>query len=447
MGLLEPLSRWAVVEETFTDVAWVQALLDFEAALARAEARAGVIDAATAESIAGKCGARFFDPGVLAEEAARAGNVVIPLVARLKALVAADHPAAATFVHWGATSQDAIDTSLVLLLRTALDRIDPELGRLSGVLAGLADRHRETVLAGRTLMQQAVPTTFGLKAAGWLDAVGRHRDRLAEIRPRALVLQLGGAAGTLGALGDRGLAVAEGLAAELRLPLPDLPWHSHRDRLAEIGAWTAIGAGLLGKIARDLTLLAQTEVGEVAERAGAGRGASSTMPHKRNPVAAATALAAALRAPGLLATMMSDLVQEGERGLGGLLAEGETLSELIGLFAGSLHHLTDALAGLEVDPERMRANLDASSGLVYAEGLRMALAAKLGGAQAAALVTAACDRARAEKRSLEHVVADDPALTPHLDRDEVAVLFDPAGTLRSCGPLIDRALDRHRKRS
>jgi 3-carboxy-cis,cis-muconate cycloisomerase len=447
MGLLEPLTRWSVVEEVFGDVARVQALLDFEAALARAEARAGVIDRPTAETIAGKCGARFFDPGALADEAARAGNVVIPLVERLRALVAAEDPAAATWVHWGATSQDAIDTSLVLLERGALDRIDQELKRLAAVLADLAERHRGTVLAGRTLLQQAVPITFGLKAAGWLDAVGRHRDRLGELRPRALVLQFGGAAGSLGALGERGLAVAEALAAELQLPLPDVPWHAHRDRLAEVGAWAAIGTGLLGKIARDLSLLGQTEIGEVAEPVEAGRGASSTMPHKRNPVGAATALAAALRTPGLLATMMSDLVQEGERGLGGLTAEGETLPELIGLFAGALHHLTDTLAGLQVDAERMRANLDASAGLVYAEALRMALARRIGGGPAAALVAAACDRARAEKKRLEDVVADDPAVTPHLTRDEIAALFDPAASSRSCGPLIDRALDRHRKRS
>jgi 3-carboxy-cis,cis-muconate cycloisomerase len=447
MGLLEPLTRWAAVEELFTDGARVQALLDFEAALARAESRVGLMSATAAETIAGQCAARHFDLAALAEGAARAGNVVIPLVERLKARVAADDPAAATWVHWGATSQDAIDTSLVLLARTALDRIDGELARLGDVLADLAARHRGTVLAGRTLMQQAVPITFGLKAAGWLDAVGRHRDRLAELRPRVLVLQFGGAAGNLGALGERGLVVAEALAEDLGLPVPDLPWHAHRDRLAELGAWAAIGAGLLGKIARDISLLGQIEIGEVAEPASEGRGSSSTMPQKRNPVAAATALAAALRAPGLAATLMSDMVQEGERGLGGLVAEGETLPELIGLFAGALHHLADALAGLEVDAARMRANLDASSGLVYAEGVRMKLAGRIGGTPAMALVAAACDRARAQKRRLQDVVADDPALKAHFTRDEIAALFDPESAIASCERLVDRVLARHRKRS
>src|SRR5215470_14750456 len=331
MSLLGRLFRWDAVEQFLGDRARVQSLLDFEAALARAEARTGVVPAAAASVIAARCSADLVDMEALARGAALAGNLAIPLVKQLTALVAADDAEAARFVHWGATSQDAIDTGLVLRLRGATRQIAAELERLAGALASLADAHRDTLVAGRTWMQQAVPTSFGLKAAGWLDAVQRHRERLAELRRRALVLQFGGAVGTLAALGERGNDVAAALAEELELSRPDLPWHAHRDRVAEVATTLGLLTGTLGKIARDLSLHSQTEVAELFEPGGEGRGGSSTMPHKRNPVASAVVLAAATRVPGLVATLLAAMLQEEERGLGGWQAEWEVLPEVVGL--------------------------------------------------------------------------------------------------------------------
>ena len=348
-------------------------MLDFEAALARAQARLGVIPAAAAPAIAARAEAELFDVAAIGRAAARAGNPAIPLVRRLTALVAEHDEPAARFVHWGATSQDAMDTGLVLQLRAFLGPLEADLGRLAAGLARLAEEHRDTAMVGRTWLQQALPTTFGLKAAGWLDAVGRHRQRLAELRPRLLVVQLGGAAGTLASLGGRGLEVADALAGELGLAAPALPWHGARDRVAELAAWLGLLVGTLGKVARDWSLMTQTEVGEVLEPAGEGRGGSSTMPHKRNPVAAAAVLAAAVRAPGLVATMLSAMVQEHERGLGGWHAEWETLPELAVLAAGALRQAAETVEGLEVDRGRMRANLGLTRGLIMAEAVQMAL--------------------------------------------------------------------------
>jgi 3-carboxy-cis,cis-muconate cycloisomerase len=444
MRLIEPLARWHVLDEVFSDGARIAAMLAFESALARAEARVGVIPQAAADAIGRQCAARSFDHAALARDAARAGNVAIPLVDRLRERLTETDSAAAPYVHWGATSQDVLDTSLVLLLRTALERVDEEMQHLAEVLAGLTERHRATLTVGRTLMQQAAPTTFGLKAAGWLDAVTRHRERLKELRPRLIVLQFGGAVGNLAALGDRGLDVAQALGAELRLPVPDIPWHAQRDRLADTAAFAAIGTGILAKIARDLSLLGQTEVGEVSEPFTPGRGSSSTMPQKRNPVAAATVLAAASRAPGLLAAMLAAMPQEGERGLGGLLVDWETLPELVALYGGALHHLTRAVAELDIDAPRMRANLEASLGLVFAEAVRVGLTAKLGTA-AVGLVVAACNRARAEKRHLHDVLADDPALKDQVTGDELRALFDPLRSLGTGSRFIDRVLSRRAK--
>ncbi|HKW55633.1 MAG TPA: 3-carboxy-cis,cis-muconate cycloisomerase, partial [Stellaceae bacterium] len=422
------------------DRARLQAMLDFEAALAAAEARVGVIPAAAATAIAGKCRAALFDAPALALAAARAGNLAIPLVKQLTALVAASDAEAARFVHWGATSQDAIDTGLVLQLRQALDPIEADLARLADALAALAAVHKETPLIGRTWLQQALPITFGLKAAGWLDAVERHRRRLAALKPRLLALQFGGAVGTLASLGERGLAVAEALAQELKLSLPALPWHGERDRVAELATTLGLLCGTLGKIARDISLMMQTELGEVLEPAGEGRGGSSTMPHKRNPVACAVVLAAATRAPGLVATLLAAMVQEHERGLGGWHAEWVALPELVILTAGALAQLADAIAGLEIHPERMRDNLDATHGLIMAEAVTMALAPKLGRLAAHERVEAACKRALAEGRHLRDVLAEDDAVTAELGPDGLDRVLDPRHYLGSAAALIERAL-------
>lgn len=441
-GLFGPLFHGPAIGAVFTDRAHLQGMLDFEAALAWAEAKTGVIPIEAAGPIAAQCDAAIYDLAAIAEGATRGGNTAIPLVKALTAKVSAKDKAAAGFVHWGATSQDAMDTGLVLQLRAALTLIEADLAKLSTNLAELAQKHRRTPMVGRTWLQHALPITFGLKAAGWLDAVERHRARIAELKPRLLVLQFGGAAGTLAALGDKGLLVAEALAAELKLSLPATPWHGARDRVVEFGTVLALLTGTLGKMARDIALLMQTEAGEAFEPAGEGKGkgGSSTMPHKRNPVGAAAVLAAATRVPHLAGSLLSGMVQEHERGLGGWHAEWRVLPELVQLSAGALAQMAEVSAGLEVQPEQMRANLDATNGLIMAEAVAMALGAKLGKQEAHHLVEAASKRAVAEKRHLRDVLAGDEAVLQHLKRDDLDKLFDPLGYTGVAAALIDRVL-------
>jgi 3-carboxy-cis,cis-muconate cycloisomerase len=358
----------------------------------------------------------------------------------LTALVAVEDAGAARYVHWGATSQDAMDTGLVLQLRGFLAVLGADLGRLAAALARLAETHKATPLVGRTWLQHALPVTVGLKAAGWLDAIERHRTRLAEVGGRALALQFGGAAGTLAALGERGLEVAEALARELDLTLPALPWHAHRDRVAEIGTALGLLVGSLGKIARDLSLLMQTDVAEAFEPGGEGRGGSSTMPHKRNPVTAAVVLAAATRAPGLVATLLSAMVQEHERGLGGWHAEWETLPALCTLGAGALRHMAETIEGLELDPARMRSNLEATHGQILAEAVTMALGSRIGRLAAHQLVERACHRATTTRRHLREVLAEDTVATTHLSSADLDRLFEPLNYLGSAAAFVDRVL-------
>jgi 3-carboxy-cis,cis-muconate cycloisomerase len=438
--LLDPLFTTDRMRAVFSDRGRLQGMLDFEAALARAEARAGVVPAPAVAQIAAQCRADAFDLGELARGSALAGNTAIPMVKALTALVAKHDEAAARFVHWGATSQDAMDTGLVLQLREALGLIDADLARLSAVLAGLADEHRRTVLAGRTWLQQATPVTFGLKAAGALSAIERHRARLRELRPRVLVLQFGGASGTLAALGADGLKVAAALAEELKLGLPDVPWHAQRDRLAEAATALGLLVGTLGKIARDVSLLMQTEVGEAFEPAAAGKGGSSTMPHKRNPVGCAAVLAAAIRVPGLVSVMLTAMVQGHERGLGDWHAEWETLPEICCLAAGALAQLVQVLDGLELDPARMAENLEATRGLVLAEAVTMALGAKIGRLPAHHLIEDACRRAAKAERHLREVLGEDAEVRKHLSADDLQRLLDPANYVGLAEALVDRAL-------
>ena len=438
--LLDPLFTTDRMRAVFSDRGRLQGMLDFEAALARAEGRVGVIPAAAAAPIAAQCRAEAFDVGEIARGSALAGNTAIPMVKALTALVAKGDEAASRFVHWGATSQDAMDTGLVLQLRDALDLLDADLSRLAGALAGLADRHKRTVLAGRTWLQQATPVTLGLKAAGALSAVERHRARLRELRPRLLVVQFGGASGTLAALGAEGLKVAAALAGELKLGLPDLPWHAQRDRVAEVATALGLLVGTLGKVARDVSLLMQTEVGEAFEPAAAGKGGSSTMPHKRNPVGCAAILAAAIRVPGLVSVMLTAMVQEHERGLGDWHAEWDTLPEICCLAAGALVQLTQVLEGLEVDPARMAENLEATRGLILAEAVTMALGGRIGRLPAHHLVEAACRRAASEKRHLRDVLGEDAEVRKHLSAADLRRLLDPANYTGLAEALVDRAL-------
>jgi 3-carboxy-cis,cis-muconate cycloisomerase len=440
MRLLDKLFRYEAVDRILSDQAYIQSLLEFEAALALAEAKAGVIPAADATIIAAACHAEQFNIEELASQASLSGNVAIPLVKKLTELVAKQSKDAARFVHWGATSQDAMDTGVVLQLRRALEVMDQDLARLTSTLATLADNHRATPIAARTWMQQALPTTFGFIVAGWLDAILRHRSRLSDLRPRNLTLQFGGAIGTLAALSGRGPAVAKALSEELRLPLPPIPWHTHRDRLVEIASALGLCVGTFGKIARDVSLHAQTEVAELAEPAGEGRGGSSSMPQKRNPVTCATVLAAAQRVPGLVSTMLSSMVQEQERGLGGWQAEWETLPELVCLSGGALHHLSEMLPGLHVDEQRMRKNLDATHGLIFAEAVAMALGDHMGKMPAHMLVEGACKKARTENRHLKDVLREEPGLQAYLTPADLEGLFDVRNYLGSAEEFVRQVL-------
>ncbi|MDF2640850.1 MAG: 3-carboxy-cis,cis-muconate cycloisomerase, partial [Pseudomonas sp.] len=326
----------AEMRDVFCDVGRVQGMLDFEAALARAQARVGLVPDALVADIEACCRADAFDFSALAIAIGSAGNSAIPLVKALGKRIAASNPEAERYLHMGATSQDVMDTGLVLQVRSAVTLLERDLQQLGDALAEQAQRHAATPLAGRTWLQQATPVTLGMKIAGWLGALTRHRQRLAEMKPRLLVLQFGGASGTLAALGDQAFAVAQALAAELQLQLPEQPWHTQRDRLVEFASLLGMIAGSLGKMGRDISLLMQTEIGEVFEPAAPGKGGSSTMPHKRNPVGAAVMIAAATRAPGLVSTLFAAMPQEHERSLGLWHAEWETLPELCCLVSGAL---------------------------------------------------------------------------------------------------------------
>jgi len=440
MQLLDDLFRSEEVEEALSDRACLQGMLDFEAGLARAEARAGVIPSSAAVAIAAKCNAELFDVAELARGAKLAGNIAIPLVKKLTELVAQGDKNAARYVHWGATSQDAIDTGLVLQLRQALKFVGNDLDHLAAALAALAIKHRSTIVVGRTWMQQALPTTFGAKVAGWLDAVDRHRGRLRETQRRAVVLQFGGAVGTLAALGGHGAEVAKHLAEELSLGLPEIPWHSHRDRVAEVATTLGLCVGTLGKIAKDISLHSQTEVAEVFEPAERGRGGSSTMPQKRNPVTSAVVLSAAVRVPGLVSTMLTAMVQEHDRGLGGWHAEWETLPEIVSLSASASHQMAELIPKLEIDAERMRENLEATRGLIFAEAVTMALVEKIGKAAAHEIVGEACAKARNEKRELRDVIVGERRVMEHLSAGEVDRLFDARKYLGMAEIFVDRVV-------
>ena len=436
--LLAPIFASAAVAEAFSDRALLQAMLDFEAALAAAEAEAGIIPKEAAGPIASACDATLYDIAALGREAALAGNPAIPLVAALTAKV---NEAARGFVHMGATSQDAIDTALMLQARRALETMRGDLRATMQALAELIGRHRGTLMPGRTLMQQALPITFAFKAAVWLSALTGASARLKRAATESLALQFGGAAGTLAALGDRGLAVRAALAKRLGLGQAPVTWHAERGKILDIAAALAGVSGAAAKIATDVMLLMQTEVAEAFEPAAPGKGGSSTMPHKRNPVGAATIRANHRRVAGLMATLVMSLEQEHERGAGGWAAEWETLRDLFVLAAGSLERLRTLLQGVEIDPARMRANLDAALGLPLAESLTMALAAKIGRAEAHHRVEAASKLARASGRPLADIARSEPAIAGNIGADEIDRALDPARYLGSADAMIDAALD------
>ncbi|MDV6842713.1 3-carboxy-cis,cis-muconate cycloisomerase [Pseudomonas aeruginosa] len=400
----------APMRAVFSDRGRLQGMLDFEAALARAEARTGVVPATAVAPIEAACRAELYDPLALAEAVATAGNSAIPLVKALGRQVAAGDAEAERYVHLGATSQDAMDSGLVLQLRRALALLEQDLQRLAEVLADQAERHADTPLAGRTWLQHATPVTLGMKLAGLLGALTRHRQRLRELRPRLLVLQFGGASGTLAALGEQALPVAAALAEELGLALPEQPWHTQRDRLVEFASVLGLVAGSLGKFGRDVSLLMQTEAGEVFE-------------------------------PG--SVCIAAMPQEHERSLGLWHAEWETLPELCCLVAGALQQAIGLLEGLEVDAQRMRRNLGLTHGLVLAEAVSIALARRIGREAAHHLVEQCCRRAVEQRRELRAVLGEEARVSAELSGDELDRLLDPAHYLGQARAWVERALAEH----
>lgn len=439
-SLLGPLFSGAAMRAAMSDRARLQHMLDVEQALARVQGALGIIPAEAVAPVAAACKAELYDMAALGRAAVGAGNIVIPLVKALTAQVASQDAAAARFVHWGATSQDIVDTATALDLRDAVAALDADLARAIAGFSSLAAAHRNTPAVARTWLQHALPMPFGLKLAGYAAALARSRRRLQRMRDECLVLQFGGAAGTLASLGTRGLEVAEALARALGLPLPDAPWHTHRDRFAEAAADLAILAGTCGKIARDIGLLMQTEVGEVFEPSGPGRGGSSTMPHKRNPVAAAAALACSQLAPQLAAAILAGQAQEHERSAGLWAAEWPAFPALALATSGALAAIVDIAEGLEVDAARMRGNLDLTQGLILAEAVAMKLAETVGKAEAHRLVDAASRRAVQDGRHLKNVVQSDAALTALLAPAAIEALFDPRNYQGVAQQLIDRLL-------
>lgn len=446
MPLLDGLFYSPSVEPFFSDVASVQAMLDFEVALARAEAKVGIVPSAAAIVITANCRAQNFDLNALSAAAPLSGNLAIPLVKQLTALVAKQDPAAARFVHWGATSQDAIDTGLILQVRRALQHVLSDLDSLCDTLAALADAHRSTPITARTLLQQALPTSFGFIVAGWLDALLRSRTRLIALNDHALVLQFGGAVGTLAALGVHGPSVAKHLAEELFLPLPAASWHSHRDRIGEIAGAFGLLAGTLNKIAHDLSLHMQTEIAELAEPHSPGRGGSSTMPHKQNPIACAAILAATNRVPGLVSTIFATQPQDHQRGLGSWHSEWTTLPEIVRLTAGALFQFAALAPQLRVNTARMRENLELTPGLIYAEAVSMVLAEKLGRAAAHEQIEAACRIATSSHRPLREVLSSQNDVSSLLSSADLDRLFNPLNYLGSASAMIDSILSSARAR-
>jgi 3-carboxy-cis,cis-muconate cycloisomerase len=422
--LIESLATTEPLAEVFSDTCVLQAMLDFEVALARAEARVGIVPKSAADHIAAAARAGEFDMDALSRGMFRAGTPGIPLVKALTEKVKARNPEAAGWVHWGATSQDVADTALVLLLKRTRTFISGDLDRLEKALVMLSERHKATVMLGRTLMQAAPPVRFGLKAAGWLGAVSRSRKRLESAFDDALVLQFGGASGTLASLADKGTVVAGALAEELGLRCPEAPWHTHRDRLANLVCCCGVLTGSLGKMARDISLMMQSEVAEVSEPGGEGRGGSSTMPHKRNPIACALTLAAAERVPGLVASFLSAMVQEHERAVGGWQSEWPTMASIIQSTGAASSSMVEVAEGLSVDPARMRQNIANTGGLIFAERAMMLLAAELGRDVAHKLLEDVTQKGIAQKKDLVALLADLPEVSSRLNRsvlDELAI--------------------------
>ena len=419
--------------------AYLQRMLDVEAALARAQARLGLIPAEAASAITAAADATRLDLPAMAAATRNTGYPVVALVRQLTALAGHD---AGRWTHWGATTQDIMDTALVLQMRDGLALIEADLRATCAGLAGMARTHRDTVMAGRTHLQHALPVTFGYKAAVWLAPLLTSLERLVEMKPRLLRLSFGGAAGTLASLGEKGLDVTRELARELDLAEAEIPWHVARDGLNEAACWLGILCGNLSKIATDVMLLMQTEVAEVSEPHVRGRGGSSTMPQKRNPIACEYVLAHARGVHALVPQMLAAMAQDLERGTGPWQAEMLALPQAMLLAHGAVCQARFIAEGLVVDAARMRRNLDATGGLIVSEAVMMGLAPVLGRGEAHHVVNDACDLAIAEGLSLADALLRDPRLAGKLDREAIARMTDPAAYLGAARAFVDRVLAR-----
>ena len=437
-SILGNLFSTEAMRRIFGDENRVATYLDIEAALARVEARLGIIPPAAADEISAQAKIEFIDIEQLARRTEIAGSPIIPLVEQLTARCR-DF---GQYVHWGATTQDLTDTATAFQIREALSIVDGDLRAISQSLANLARRYRDTPMAGRSMLQHAVPITFGLKAAEVLAAVERHRTRLTELRPRAIVGQFGGAAGTLASLGARGLEVQRELMKQLQLGEPEIAWHTHRDAFAEIGGFLAMVTGTLAKFATDIKLMMQTEVGEASEATEAGRGSSSTMPQKRNPVACNFIVACASIVRQNAAALVESMVQDHERASGPWLIEWVALPEVFLAASGALYHARNLTAGLGIDENRMRENLAATGGLIASEAVMMALAPALGRERAHELVTEISRRAIDQKKPFLELLASDPKVSQHLDRAALEKLVDPGEYLGLSAEMVDRVLQR-----
>jgi 3-carboxy-cis,cis-muconate cycloisomerase len=434
--LVSTLGTTQALAGVFSDVSMLQAMLDFELALARAEARVGLIPQHAAEAIRTSARARHFDAARIAGEARESGSIAIPLVRALTAHVRAVDSDSARFVHWGATSQDVVDSALVLALRRAMPLLAADHQRLVASLRLLSDSHAGAVMLGRTLLQPAPPITFGLKSAGWIAALRRGWERFERAHVAAMVVQLGGASGTLAAFGDRGLDVLEAVARELDLAAPPGAWHTDRDRLAAVLTSAGIYTATLGKIARDLSLLMQDEVGESAEPGGG----SSTLPHKRNPASCAAAIAAATRMPGLVSAFLSGMLQEHERGVGGWHAEWPTVAAAVQSMGAAVCSLANATAKLSVHPDRMRENLARTNGVIFAERVMMLTVAGIGREPAETLVRQALDRTRDTGQSFKQVLLAMPEVVRLVPPEQLQGLDVPENYLGVAEALRVRLL-------
>jgi 3-carboxy-cis,cis-muconate cycloisomerase len=414
MPLIDSLATTPELANLFSDQSLLRAMLEFETALARGQANVGIIPKEAANVI-GSALPESFDIESLIHDSLRAGTPSIPFVKALTEHVRSINPNAAGYIHWGATSQDVADTALILLLKKAQALLAVDIARAEEASRRRSDQHAHTVMLGRTLLQPGPAITFGLKAAGWHGAIHRGRIGIERAFKEALILQFGGATGTLASLGNRGLEIATALAQELGLASPEAPWHTHRDRLAALMCACGVLTASLGKIARDISLLMQGEIAEAAEGSSPGRGGSSTMPHKRNPIGCALALAAAHRVPGLIAAFLGAMTQEHERAAGGWQSEWPTVAGIVqatGLAAASM---AEVLEGLIVDAARMRANIDATHGAIFAERAMMLLAPDIGRDAAHKLLEEAVRKSIEQKRSLGDVLAEMPEVTRWLD--------------------------------